>query len=42
MCGVIPVMSMVSVVASHGHTMRTYGADGIFLVQKTVHLTSHV
>ena len=39
--GGIPVMSMVSVVASDGHTMRTYGADGKFLVPKTVHLTAH-
>ena len=34
-------MSMVSVVAFNGRTVRTYGADGIFLVQKTVHLTTH-
>ena len=33
-CGGIPVMSMVSVVASHGNTLRTYAADGIFLVPK--------
>ena len=33
-CGGIPVMSMLSVVASDGHTVRTYGADGIFLVEK--------
>ena len=33
-CGDIPVISMVSVVPPHGHTIRTYGADGIFLVQK--------
>ena len=32
-CGGIPVMSMVSVVSSHGHTVRTYAADRIFLVQ---------
>ena len=41
-CGSIPDMSMVSVVASHGHTVRTYSADGMFLVQKTVHITAHV
>ena len=41
-CGGIPVMSMVSVVASNGHTVRTYAADGIFLVQKTVHLSAQV
>ena len=33
-CGGIPFISMVSVVASHGHHVRTYGADGIFLVKK--------
>ena len=41
-CGGIPVMSMVLVVASNGPTMHTYGDDGICLVQKTVHLTAHV
>ena len=41
-CGGIPVMPMESVVASHGHTVRIYGADGIFLVQETGHLTAHV
>ena len=41
-CGGIPVMSMVSVVAYHGNTMRTNGADGIFVVLKTVHLTAHI
>ena len=40
-CGGILVITMVSVVASDGHTVRTYGADGIFLVPKTVHLTAH-
>ena len=40
-CEGIPVMSMVSAVASYGHTVRTYGADGIYLVQKTVHPTAH-
>ena len=40
-CGGIPVMYMFSEVDFDGHTVRTYGAEGIFLVQKTVHLTSH-
>ena len=40
-CGGIPVMSMVPVLASDGHIMCTYGADGIFSIQKTVHLTAH-
>ena len=40
-CGGIPVIYMVSVVAFDGPTVRTYGADRIFLVQKTVHLTAH-
>ena len=39
--GGIPVMSIVLVVASDGHTLQTYGADWIFLVQKTVHITAH-
>ena len=33
-CGGIPIMSMVSILASHGHTVCTYGADGVFLVKK--------
>ena len=33
-CGGITVMPMVSVVASDGHSVRTYGADGIFWCQK--------
>ena len=41
LCVGIPVIYMVSVVASGGHTMLTYGTDGIFLVQNTVHLTAH-
>ena len=40
-CGGIPVVSMVSVVDYCGHTVRTYGADGVFLVQK-LYLTVHV
>ena len=40
MCGGITVMSMVSVVDSNGSTVRTYGDDGMSLVQKTVHLTA--
>ena len=40
-CGGISVISMVSVVASDGHTVLTYGVDGIFLFQKYVHLTAH-
>ena len=39
-CGGTPVMSMVPVVVSYGHTLRTYAADGILLAQKTVHLTA--
>ena len=41
-CGGIPVMYMVSVVASHGNTVRTYGSDGILLVYNNVHLTAHI
>ena len=33
-CGGIPVMSIVPVVASNRPTMHTYGDDGICLVQK--------
>ena len=40
-CGGIPVMYIFSVVDFYGHTVRTYGAEAIFLVQKTVHLTAH-
>ena len=29
----IPVISMVSLAASYVHMMRTYGADGVFLVE---------
>ena len=41
LCGGIPVISMVSVVDYDGCTLRTYGADGIIMIQKNVHLTAH-